>query len=58
MITDERKQELESLFWDETNEEWTQGWREDLTPEEATMVEKWDQDFETGLAQMCEMSRK
>ena len=58
MITDERRQELASLFWDETNEEWTQEWRDNLTPEEVALVEKWDHDFETGLAEMCEMFRK
>lgn len=57
MIRDERRKELESLFWAETNEDWTQEWRDDLTPEEAVMVEKWDRDYETGLAQMCEVLR-
>lgn len=52
MITDERKQELESLFWAETNEDWTQEWRDDLTPEEAALVEKMDRDFEEGLVRI------
>lgn len=53
MMTDKRREELASLFWAETNEDWTQEWRDDLTPEEAALVEQWDRDFEMGLARMC-----
>ena len=43
MISPERKEELEELFWSETNEEWTQQWRFDLTEEEADLVDAWEQ---------------
>lgn len=53
MITDQRRDELRSLFWAETNEDWTQEWRNELTSEEAALIEKWDRDLETGWARMC-----
>lgn len=54
MISAERIQEMVALFWAETNEEWTQEWRDELTKEEAALVCRWDRDFEMGLSKMCD----
>ncbi len=35
---------MTTLFWAETNENWTQEWRDDLTKEEAALVAQWDHD--------------
>ena len=53
MISPSRREELSSLFWNETNEEWTQEWRDDLTPEEATLVRQWDKRSAEGMASLC-----
>lgn len=46
MIREERYQELRDMFWKENDELGTgmraQGWRNDLTKEEAAMVADWD----------------
>lgn len=47
-------EELEALFWDETNEEWTQAWREDLTQEEVALVAQWDERVRKGMLKMCQ----
>ena len=43
MISKKRMQQLQNLWINETNEEWTMKWRDDLTSEEETLVDKWDQ---------------
>lgn len=43
MISNERMQQLHDLWGNETNEEWTTEWRDDLTSEEEALVDKWDQ---------------
>lgn len=43
MISEERRQEIDRLFWAETNDPETEEWREDLTPEEAALVAEWDE---------------
>ena len=53
MICEERERELQSLFWSETNEAWTQEWRECLTPEEAAMVGEWNERVRSGMLRMC-----
>lgn len=45
MISKKRMKQLQNLWIDETNEEWTMKWRDDLTSEEETLVDKWDQQF-------------
>lgn len=41
-ISPEREEDLSWYFWNETNDPETEEWREDLTPDEAAMVEQWD----------------
>ena len=43
MISNERMQQLHDLWGNETNEERTTEWRDDLTSEEEALVDKWDQ---------------
>lgn len=45
-------EELEALFWAETSEEWTQEWREDLTPGEVELVQSWDERVDKGMLKM------
>lgn len=55
-VTEEREEELQSCFWNETNEPETEEWRENLTADEAAMVEQWDAQCLSGyqkLAQAC-----
>ena len=56
-MTEQSKEELLSLWWEETNEKWTQEWREELTPEEQELVESWDNGFINGIARMIRDSR-
>ena len=42
MITKERREQLLWLFENETNEDETQDWRDELTDEEADMVALWE----------------
>ena len=51
-ISSERIEQLERLFFAESNEDCTMEWREDLTVEESELVEKWDNDFEQKLLAM------
>lgn len=44
----ERLKQLKENFWAETNEPWTEEWRDELTPEEAALVETWDDRVATG----------
>ena len=46
MISPERETALRDNWGSETNEPWTEEWREDLTDEERELVEKWDKTFE------------
>ena len=51
-MTKERREDLRHLWWEETNEDWTQEWRDELTPEEAALVDGWDSDFDNEIARM------
>ena len=53
MITEERLQDIERLFWAETNDPETEEWRDDLIPEEAELVADWDKRVATGMAQIA-----
>ena len=53
-VTAEREAELHSCFWEETNEPETQEWREDLTSDEAAMVEQWDETFAKAFSTMAQ----
>lgn len=48
-----REAELRTLFWAETNEAWTQEWREELTAEEAELVAAWDEQAALGMGRLC-----
>ena len=54
MITRERFEELNSYFWQETNEAETQEWREELTAEEAELIDDWDEQNRLCMLRMCE----
>jgi len=54
MLTEERLEQLQSLWWEETNEDWTQEWRDSLTPEEQATVEGWDSHYCDGVLKMCQ----
>ena len=42
MVSKNREAALLSLWWSETNEKWTQEWRDGLNGEELALVESWD----------------
>ena len=48
-MTDERRQELDELILDETNDPETQEWRDDLTLEEIEYVNAEDERYENAL---------
>lgn len=54
LVSKERIEELESLFWSETNDEWTQEWRDELSPAELALVDKWDCRCANGIAKLFE----
>ena len=43
MVTDARKDEMYNSWKKESYEEWTTQWRDELTGEEAGIVELWDE---------------
>lgn len=53
-VSEERESELQQLFWDETNDPETQEWREDLTADEAAMVEQWDTQTAKSFSQLAQ----
>lgn len=57
-MTEQRKEELLSLWFEETNEEWTQEWRNELTADEQAIVESWDYGFVDGISRMIRDSRR
>lgn len=55
-VAEDREEELLSCFWNETNEPESEEWRNELTDDEAAMVEQWDEQFLSSyqkLAQDC-----
>jgi len=42
------------LWENETNDEETQEWRDELNSEEQELVAKWDNGFESGLSRMAQ----
>ena len=54
MITKERFEELNSYFWQESNDIETQEWREELTAEEAALIDEWDEQNRLCMLRMCE----
>lgn len=49
MITKERLEEIESYWNDETNDEETQKWRDELTEEEEKFVNDLDKGYNKGI---------
>lgn len=45
----QRYEQLQSNFWEETNDPETQEWRDELTADEAAMVAKWDEQTAQGM---------
>ena len=54
MITRERFEELNSYFWQESNEAETQEWRDELNAEEAKLIDDWDEQNRLCMLRMCE----
>lgn len=53
-VTAEREEELRSCFWNETNDPDSEEWREDLTEDEAAMVEQWDERSSNGFSRLAQ----
>ena len=49
MLTETRYQHLMWLWENETNDEESQEWRDELNADEQTLVERWDYGFYDGL---------
>ena len=47
----ERRQELETLFIQDPDEDW----REQLNPEEAALITRWDAQFEEGKRRLSQV---
>lgn len=54
MISKERVEEIEYYFWEETSEEETQEWREDLNQEESAYVDELDKAVCKGVGTLCQ----
>ncbi len=54
MLTKERYETLMWLWENETSEEETQEWRDELNEEEEKLVDSWEYKFCSGLARMCQ----
>lgn len=52
MPTEARYEQLCWLWENETNDEETQEWRNELTAEEQALVDQWDYEFNDGLRRM------
>lgn len=52
MLSKDRETELNELFWNESNDEETQAWRDELTIEEERLVEQWDHDIISGMSNL------
>lgn len=54
MITKERLAEMHRQFWAETNDPKSKEWRNRLTPEEAAIVEDWDDHLYAAFSALSE----
>ena len=52
-ISQQRLDDLHDLFWSESNEEWTQKWRDGLTTEESALIDTWDNAVDQGMYNIC-----
>lgn len=55
MISQEHKKYLLDLWFEETNEDWTQVWRDELNQEELALVSLWDRGYSESIC--CVMER-
>lgn len=53
-VPPEREEELSWCFWNETNEPETQEWRDELTEDEAAMVEQWDEQTADAICSLAQ----
>lgn len=53
-VTEEREAELAWYMDHETEDPETEEWREELTPDEAAMVEQWDEQYRMAFAAMAQ----
>ncbi|MBR4856330.1 MAG: hypothetical protein IKU94_06860 [Bacteroidaceae bacterium] len=53
MITAERRDEMYSLWCNETSEPETEEWRWDLTEEEQELIVEWDNGCTSGILRMA-----
>lgn len=54
MISQERKECLLDLWFEETNEDWTQAWRNELSQEESALVSLWDRGYSENIGCVLE----
>lgn len=57
-VPQEREDELYWLWGNETEDEETQEWRDELTADEAALVGQWDKQYSTGFAKLVEEIRR
>jgi len=53
-VSSEREEELSWYFWNETNDPESEDWRDELTTDEAAMVEQWDLQTSAGFARLAQ----
>lgn len=53
-VSPEREEELSWYFWNETNDPESEDWRDELTTDEAAMVEQWDLQTSAGFARLAQ----
>lgn len=53
-VPPEREEELSWCFWNETNDPETEEWRDELTTDEAAMVEQWDEQTARGFQALAQ----
>ena len=58
MISQECKEYLLDLWFEETNEDWTQAWRNELSQEERVLVSLWDGGYSENICCVLEQTLK
>ncbi len=53
-ISEARMKELADDWNEETNDPETEEWRDDLTPQEAKIIDDWDGGYAAGLHTICQ----
>ncbi len=52
-VSEEREEELEEYFWNESNDPETQEWRDELTAAESALVDQWDARVSQGMGNLA-----